>query len=65
MDYEDIDPLEHLELLPWNTVTEGKSELREAVLNLSKDCRNLLTEPPETSNFEFDLNSFVPKAKVN
>jgi hypothetical protein len=50
--------------LPWNTVEKGNNELRETILNLSKDQRNLLTEPPETSDFTFHMKSYVPMAKV-
>jgi hypothetical protein len=65
IDSEDEDLHECLTHLPWNVNGEGKLELREAILNLSRDRRNLLEEPPETSNFPFDMESYVPMAKVS
>ena len=66
VDYdEDQDLRECLTHLPWNVDGEGKLELREAILNLSRDRRNFLEEPPETSDFPFDMKSYVPMAKVS
>jgi hypothetical protein len=50
--------------LPWNAFGEGNERLKEAILDLAKDRRNLLTNPPETSDFVFHMDTYLSMAKV-
>ncbi|KAI8971740.1 hypothetical protein BDF20DRAFT_886242 [Mycotypha africana] len=49
---------------PWLGFTGYGSQLKEAILNISNDERNLLIPPPAGANFEFDLNAYDSTAQA-
>ncbi|KAL9548637.1 hypothetical protein MBANPS3_005592 [Mucor bainieri] len=49
---------------PWAGYQGYESEMKQAILDISKDERNFLIPPPEDTNFQFDLNAYSQSAQA-
>ncbi|KAL9540392.1 hypothetical protein PS6_010787 [Mucor atramentarius] len=49
---------------PWIGYQGYESEMKQAIMDISKDERNFLIPPPEDTNFQFDLNAYSQSAQA-
>ena len=49
---------------PWAGYQGYENEMKQAILDISKDERNFLIPPPEDTNFQFDLNAYSQSAQA-
>ncbi|KAK4522067.1 uncharacterized protein ATC70_004606 [Mucor velutinosus] len=49
---------------PWTGYQGYESEMKQAILDISKDERNFLIPPPEDTSFQFDLNAYSQSAQA-
>ncbi|KAG2234092.1 hypothetical protein INT48_000269 [Thamnidium elegans] len=49
---------------PWVGYNGYEKEMKEAIINISKDERNFLISPPEDTSFQFDLNAYSQSAQA-
>ncbi|GAA5803039.1 hypothetical protein HPULCUR_008514 [Helicostylum pulchrum] len=49
---------------PWIGYNGYEKEMKEAIMNISKDERNFLISPPEDTSFQFDLNAYSQSAQA-
>ncbi|KAI7873357.1 uncharacterized protein EV154DRAFT_570171 [Mucor mucedo] len=49
---------------PWVGYNEYEKEMKQAIMDISKDERNFLLSPPEDTSFQFDLNAYSQSAQA-